>query len=161
MSNATKAILAIALLGVTAGVFYSMRPRDNGGALPVTQASPDTQDRLELARTALAETENLNTEAAGQAWSTLNAKMPANRSITLNRALNEVLHVDSLTESANNSLFTAEQRQAARSKLPGAISSARSATKDYEQASSDGVTSLWLASRVDLREASLLPATNF
>ncbi len=159
MSNATKAILAIALLAVTAAVFYSIRPNNNGGALPVTQATQDTQDRLELARTALAETENLNTEAAGQAWTELNAKMPANRSITLNRALNQVLQVDSLTESANNSLFTAEQRQAARSKLPGAIDSARSAIKDYEQASSDAVTSLWLASRVDLREASLLPAT--
>ncbi len=160
MTTTSKFILVLVVLGTFLGVAVMMRPagedKKNGKTPEVRGVA---EERLQLARTALAATEDLSTEEAAPAWASLSDQMPDDASIALNRALNQVLQVDSLTETANNTLLKAEERQAARVKLPVAIEAAREATKKYQAISDDVVTALWLDSRIDLREASLLPAT--
>ncbi|MGV3486140.1 MAG: hypothetical protein ACO1RT_17110, partial [Planctomycetaceae bacterium] len=120
-------------------------------------ASSQASEQLELTRTALAATEDLASQAAEETWSQLFAKAPQDASVALNRALNRVLLVDSLTDSTSNALLDAEAKQAARRQLPEAIEQARAAIEDFASLSNDPVTELWLSSRVDLQEASLLP----
>lgn len=115
--------------------------------------------QFELARTSLALTENLDAKAAVLSWDQLYEQRPNDVSVLLNRALNRVLHVDALTEATTNALLSAEEKQAARRQLPDAIDGARNANKQFATSSGNKVLTLWLDSRVDLQEASLLPAS--
>ncbi len=160
MSNSTKTIVVLIALVIIVGIGFLRKPPSNEpGPGSVNVVKDAIGPQLELARTALAATENLNPTEADESWSTLFKQMPEDASIALNRALNRVLRVDSLTEAANNSLLSADERQTARNQLPSAIENARTAVTDFQSASDDSVISLWLQSRVDLREASLLPST--
>ncbi|TWU42477.1 CRTAC1 family protein [Novipirellula artificiosorum] len=115
--------------------------------------------KLEQIRQALADTENLEVVAADRDWTSLYRDHPDDRSITLNRALSRVLHVDALTSQATNSLLTPAEKQAARKQLPEAIDAARQGVDDYSKTDGETVVALWLRCRVDLHEASLLPPT--
>jgi hypothetical protein len=147
--------LAIGILAAVAIIQF----RKNGEPGGVDVLSPSIDTQVELARTALAATENLDSPSAETAWSELFRQMPKDRSVSINRALNRVLLVDSLTEATTNALLNAEEKQAARRQLPPAIDQARQAIADFGVAGDDKVTMLWLASRIDLQEASLLPAS--
>lgn len=129
------------------------------GNLAGPQDDPAVAEQFSLASSALAATENLDTDQAEPLWGELNSKMPGDESVLLNRALNRVLRVDALTESTTNALLDADTKQAARKQLPKAIEQAREASADYVKASQDRVVGLWLDSRIDLHEASLLPAS--
>ncbi len=125
-------------------------------------AIPDAETfavQLDLTRSALSATETLETGTADADWDKLFQQMPDDESVALNRALNRALHVDTLTEATSNPSLSAEQKQSARAELPGAIQQARQAAIDYKNAGGDAVTELWLATRADLQEASLLPTT--
>lgn len=113
--------------------------------------------QLDLTRSALSATETLETGTADADWETLFRQMPNDQSIALNRALNRALHVDSLTEATGNPSLSADDKQAARTALPNAINQSRQAAIDYKNTGGDAVTELWLATRTDLQEASLLP----
>jgi hypothetical protein len=101
-------ILAIVICGLIFAVFFN---RKNN---PATQISSRASEQLELTRTALAATESLESQAAEQAWSALFEQLPQDVSVAINRALNRVLLVDSLTELTNNAILDAEAKQAAR-----------------------------------------------
>jgi len=155
MKANTKWLTGLVLLAGLAllGFFFF-----SGGLGKLSDDSKGTRAaQLKLARTALAFTENLETEEAGKAWNALFEQLPQDRSVALNRALNQVLMVDALTESTTNPLLDAAAKQAARQQLPRAIEQARQAIKDFASVSDDEVTNLWLNSRIDLQEASLLP----
>ncbi len=148
--------LVVALALVIAVVLIVRR---SGGEAAAIAASSDANARLQKTRDALAATENFESAAADEDWSTLYEESPKDASIALNRALNRVLRVDVLTEKANNSLLDASEKQAARSELPQAIDAARKSIKDFAAVGDNPVIAVWLESRVDLHEASLLPAT--
>ena len=84
-------------------------------------------------------------------------EFPQDPSVSLNRALNRVLAVDALSGSATSALSDDAKKKAARSKLPNATSAARSAIDDYQKLAGQNATSLWLQSRIDLHEATLIP----
>ncbi len=156
MSKRSKlALFAIAMLigGLVYAIFFL--PQNNLATLFTNPAV----EQLELTRIALAATENLESAAADQAWSALFSQIPNDVSISLNRALNRVLLVDSLTELTSNATVSAEAKTAARQQLPTAIEQARSAIDAFATLSQDQVTKMWLQSRLDLQQASLLPTS--
>ncbi|EMI20020.1 TPR repeat-containing protein [Rhodopirellula maiorica SM1] len=148
--------LAVALVLIIAVVYFVRQSQDD--AAPQS-TSDQANARLQRTRNALAATENFESAAADEDWTALYEESPDDASIALNRALNRVLRVDVLTEKANNSLLDASEKQAARSELPQAIDAARNSIKDFAAAGDTPVIAVWLESRVDLHEASLLPAT--
>jgi len=119
----------------------------------------ETDPLLELTRTALASTENLEVTEADSAWVSLREQVPDDPSIALNHAINRVLRVDQLSAQATNAALGDEDKQAARQQLPAAISDARAAIDSLETVTNDDVLPLWLRTRVDLHEASLLPGS--
>ncbi len=143
------------LIYIAALVKQRLAPGDREVVTEV--ASAETQ--FEVARRALSATENLDTKQADADWSLLYEQMPSDKSVAINRALNRVLQVDSLTEATTNALLSAEEKQGARRQLPLAIEQARTAIDEFSVVSEDKVTQMWLASRIDLQEASLLPAS--
>ena len=151
------------IVGVIAGslVWYqrTKEPGEDGNRGGSGVQHTDFQDSLELHRVALAATENMDADAAEQAWSSLYSQSPDDEAICLNRALNRVLKVESLAERAGNANLTTEEKQDARRQLPEAIASARGAIGDYAKTSQNVVRPLWLRTRVDLTEASLLPSS--
>lgn len=154
-----SAVGVVALALITA--FVMLQPKDKE---PQTADSNDTETsasdgQLERTRLALAETENLNLVSADANWSTLHQQSPEDASIALNRALNRVLRVDTLSSQATNAALDGDEKKAARSKLPDAISDARIAIDAFAKVSKDPITSQWLSSEVDLHEASLLPGS--
>ncbi|GAA5509819.1 CRTAC1 family protein [Novipirellula caenicola] len=148
--------LLVALALIIAVILVVRRSQDDATNLPL---SSQASERLQRTRNALAATENFESTAADADWTALYEESPNDPSIALNRALNRVLRVDVLTEQANNSLLDASEKQAARRELPQAIDAARNAIDDFAAAGDNPVIALWLKSRVDLHEASLLPAT--
>ncbi len=150
-------IALIAFMLIFGGLVYTAFVVQKKNLATVT--SPRAAEQLDLARTALAATENLETQPAELAWSALFEQLPQDVSIALNRALNRSLHVDALTKMTSNDLLDAEEKQAARRQLPGAIEQAKSAINDFATLSNDQVTASWLQNCVDLQEASLLPAS--
>ncbi len=143
----TVAVLAIFLL--------SQLWRNPG----VEEIDPELRSRLELTRTALAATENLEPEDADVAWQDLYQVDPQNRSVAMNRAINRLLRVDSLASQATNASLDDDDKKAARSQLPDAISSARQAIEDFKKTTDEKVLAIWFNARVDLHEASLLPGS--
>ncbi len=131
----------------------------NGGRGGPGQGSSDQTELLEQTRVALASTENLETSDADAAWQTIFAITPQDASVALNRALNRGLRVDELAGQAMNATLQDSERMAARAQLPSAIEQARTAIDDYEKISGDSVVTLWLRSRIDLHQASLLPSS--
>ncbi|KAA5545523.1 CRTAC1 family protein [Roseiconus nitratireducens] len=125
-----------------------------------TQADDgESEALLETLNAALAATENLEPERAEPLWQELHKKLPDSASIARNRAINAALAVDALTSAATDSVRSAEEKQAARGRLPGAIERAREAIAEYSKVSGDNVIPLWLGSRIEAHEASLLPAS--
>ena len=122
-------------------------------------ASAESLDRLDLTRTALAATENLELVEADADWSALFGQSPQDPSVALNRAINRVLRVDQLSAQATNASLDDAEKKAARAQLPDAISGSRQAIDDYAAVAADAVLPMWLRSRIDLHEASLLPGS--
>lgn len=154
--------LAIALLmALCAGiaVFWVLRDRGGGGLGGGGGATPELQETLDLTRTALAATENLEMVQADRAWSLLYDAAAQDTSVALNRAINRVLRVDQLSGQATSASLDDDKKKAARMQLPEAISAARQAIADYRAVAGDAVMSMWLATRIDLHEASLLPGS--
>ncbi len=120
---------------------------------------PRSAEQLELTRVALAATENLETEAASRSWQTLVDQSPDDPSVLQNRALNHVLRVDDLASQATNSSLDAPAKKAARSQLPDSIGGARESIDDFAEHATDKVLPIWMKTRIDLKEASLLPAS--
>ncbi len=117
----------------------------------------ETRQRLELTRTSLAATESFELARADAGWTRLHEELPDDASTTLNWALNRVLQVDSLAATVGDASAGRAEQTAARAALPGAIGAAREAIARYDSLVGAGAMTLWLSSRVDLREASLLP----
>ena len=120
---------------------------------------PMLQSRLDLTRSALAATENLEPIEADQAWEELFQADSQNRSNAMNRAINRLLRVDSLASKATNASLDEDEKKAARSQLPNAISAARMAIEDFQKTSDELVLSIWFNARINLHEASLLPGS--
>ncbi len=151
-SGRSLSLVIIVLLLATAAI---------GGLLWFMQQSrvrSRDAEQLALARGAIAATENLEATKADEDWNKLFQEMPGDESIAINRALNRVLHVDALTESTNNALLSADEKKQVRMQLPQAIADARQAIDDYKQLNKDELMTFWLQTRIDLQEASLLPA---
>ena len=123
------------------------------------QLDPVLQGQLELTRSALAATENLEALEADQAWQQLYADDPDNRSIAMNRAINRLLRVDALAAKATNASLADAEKKLARSELPEAFKSAHQSIEDFEKVSGENILSLWFSARIDLHEASLLPGS--
>ncbi|WP_145168701.1 FG-GAP-like repeat-containing protein [Rubripirellula lacrimiformis] len=160
----TKIIAAAIAVIAVAAIILWLRPGDNhegqNGNHTGPQATGESaQQSLSWNRSALAATENLETESADETWDILASQSPNDESILLNRALNRILRVDHLAAQVANPSLAATDKQAARSQLPSAIAGARSAIDQYDAASSGDIESLWMRTRIDLREASLLPAS--
>jgi hypothetical protein len=152
-SLALIALIAVVLFGVW---YLNDRKLDDSAT---SEVSPQILDQLEQTRLALAATENLETDEAEPIWEKLFVESPSSASIALNRVLNRVLRVDRLASEANNPALDADAKKAVRTQLPAAIADARTATDDYGNVTDDAVTPLWLRSRVDMHEASLLPVS--
>lgn len=148
------AIAAVAIIGILVGIVL------NQGSIPRRDDSQiaEIKQQVELTRTALAATENLEAKNADQAWQQLYGLAPGDTSVLRNRALNRLLWVDELTETANNSSLEDADRKQARTQLPDAIAGARGAIDQFDKATKEDSLVLWMQSRVNLREASLLPS---
>ncbi len=120
---------------------------------------PNLQSRLNLTRTALAATENLEQLEADVAWEELYQEDSSDPSVAMNRAINRLLWVDSLASRATNASLGDADKKAARAKLPNAISAARQSIQNFESVSDGKVLGIWFTARIDLHEASLLPGT--
>ncbi|HBJ37602.1 MAG TPA: hypothetical protein DDZ51_23170 [Planctomycetaceae bacterium] len=150
----TKWIVGTAIAIVAVIVAISIR---NPFGRPAIPDAKTFAVQLDLTRAALSATETLQAVTADADWDKLFQQLPDDQSVALNRALNRALHVDSLTEATSNPSLSADEKQPARAALPNAIQQARQAAIDYKNAGGDAVTELWLATRTDLQEASLLP----
>lgn len=146
-------VLAVAIIGA-----FALLPKPNGE----TGEGGDREavnEQLQLTRQALAETENLQLVAANANWDSLYQQSPGDPSVAMNRALNRVLRVQALAAQATNAALDADEKKQARSQLPDAISAAREAIDAFANVSAESITPQWLATDVDLHEASLLPAS--
>ncbi len=160
MNKYKRLLLAVCVIGFSLLLLVSWAQMQRRAKLgPGGTRQGDSSTAFELARSAMAATEALDTEPADRDWSALFEQMPNDKSVAVNRALNRLLRVDSLTEATTNATLSAEEKQEARRQLPGAIQQARVAVDDYEKISQDDLTCLWLRGRVNLQEASLLPAS--
>ena len=147
-------LLVVGLAGVAFWMTRGGDPNGGGG-----EASTRSEEQLMLTRAALAATENLEMAEADESWSLLYGELSGDASVALNRAINRVLRVDELSGRATNASLDDTERQEARKQLPDAISAARRSIRDYDKVANDVVMPLWLDSRVDLHEASLLPGS--
>jgi hypothetical protein len=161
----TWLLLVCLLLAIAVGAFLATRrfnrqggePRDSDAG---TGAGDPIAEQLELTRQALAATENLEMAQADGWWSQLLQQSPQDVSIALNRALHRVLRVDQLSAQATNTSLDEAARRAARQQLSAdGISGAREAIDDFAKLAADPVLAMWLRTRVDLQEASLLPGS--
>ena len=127
--------LAVALLvALCVGLAIYWTSGDRGGGFGGGGgAAPELQETLDLTRTALAATENLEMVQADQAWTSLFDAAAQDPSVTLNRAINRVLRVDQLSGQATSASLDDDKKKAARMQLPEAISEARLAINDYGQ----------------------------
>lgn len=140
------------------GCSCSRDPGGNGNGTTQPLAS-ESEASLATITQALAATENIEPGQAGPLWDELAIRFPDDSSVALNRALNAVLAVDLLTSTATDSVKSDEEKKAARSRLPDAIDGARKAIDQYRSISGDAITELWLGSRIDAHEATLLGMT--
>ena len=127
--NVGKLVLGLLLLAVAVALFLVFRGAGGGpgdGGRADGGATSETQARLDLTRTALAATENLEMDQADQSWSSLFQSSPQDASVALNRAINRVLRVDQLSARATNASLDDAEKKEARRQLPDAISGARS-----------------------------------
>jgi len=146
----------IVLLGIGAGFWgLSGKRVDNGAG----SLDPVVSQQLDLTRTALAATENLELIEADESWNELYRQASSDESIALNRAINRVLRVDALSAKATNASLDDQEKQNARRQVPDAISAAKQAIEDFRKAANDEVVAMWLATRVDLHQAALLPGS--
>ena len=148
-------LAALLVLAVAAIMLFRLY-RDGQGRGGVGE---EIENRLDLTRTALAATENLEAVDADAAWSQLFSETPQEPAVALNRAINRVLRVDDLASRATNASLEDAEKKAARAELPDAIAGARQAAKDYAAVAEDSVIAMWLQTRIDLHEASLLPGS--
>ncbi|MDA8745310.1 VCBS repeat-containing protein [Rubripirellula amarantea] len=152
---------AIIAIAIAAMVFLPQRldnpvlPVDGGGP---AGGSDSTGEMLSLTRTALAATENLEVVEADTSWQQLYVASPSDVSIAKNRALNRVLWVDTLAGKATNASLDDAAKKAARSELPDAIEAARTAIDQYANLVENSVLAIWLRTRIDMHEASLIPS---
>lgn len=149
-------LLAAALTITAPGCSCSRDPQGNGTTPP---PGGESDANLIKINQALAATENIEPEEAAKLWEQLHQQFNDDPSVTLNRALNAVLRVDQLTSTATDGSRSGEEKKAARTQLPESIESARAAIEDYQKLSGDEVTQLWLRSRIDSHEATLLGPT--
>ncbi|MBL6724592.1 MAG: hypothetical protein ISQ09_05870, partial [Rubripirellula sp.] len=75
---------------------------------------PALQAKLELTRSALAATENLEPMEADVAWQELYQADTGNRSIAMNRSINRLLRVDKLAGQATNASLSEDEKKMAR-----------------------------------------------
>ena len=120
---------------------------------------PAVSQQLDLTRSALAATENLELLQADKDWNQLYSKAASDESVALNRAINRVLRVDALSARATNASLDDQEKLNARRQVPDAISAAKQAIEDFQKAAGDEVLAMWLATRVDLHQAALLPGS--
>ncbi|MFK8112686.1 MAG: CRTAC1 family protein [Rubripirellula sp.] len=153
----SKPVLGVLLvLLIAAGIFFASRGNQGGGG-PSGGESPAAQQLLDQTRVALAATENLELVEADQVWTSVFEQLTKDPSVALNRAINRVLRVDSLSAIATNPSQDADKQQEARNQLANeAIPGAQSAIEDFAALTSDQVTPIWLSTRVDLQHASLM-----
>jgi hypothetical protein len=144
------AALLLAAIGLAMMLYLGFRP---GGLLG--RRVPDEELFVTL-RQAINATESLQAEAADEDWESLFAELPEDRAVTLNRALNRLLAVESLVGLVRQDADTPQARDAALAKLPEALSRARQAVDDHGSAGAPPAELLWLSSRIDLSEAALL-----
>lgn len=151
-------LLAVLLPVLTSGCFS--RKQTTADPNGTTSSDPgESEAALSSITDALAATENLETESAARKWNQLRRAFPDAPSIALNEALNAVLRVDQLTAAATDSVKSTEEKQAARRRLPEVLSSADAAIRDYVRLSGDTNTGIWLTTRIDAHEATLLGTT--
>ena len=141
-----------ALIVLGASAFFLLNNRRGG-------VPAEMIERLQAVRVALDATESLDTQAADPTWEMLRTQMPGDRSIALNRAINRLLAIDALVDTTNNAVLGAEDKMAARQQLPAAIQQARQAVGDFGPLDPESTLTTWANSRIDLQEASLLPAS--
>ena len=146
----------IVLVGIAAGFWVLSGKRDDNGAGGL---DPVISQQLDLTRTALAATENLELIEADESWNELYRQAASDESVALNRAINRVLRVDALSAKATNASLDDQEKQNARRQVPDAISAAKQAIEDFRKAASDEVLAMWLVTRVDLHQAALLPGS--
>lgn len=146
----------IAVLSMATGFWLLLGKRDDKGSGGL---NPVISQQLDLTRTALAATENLELIEADQFWNELYRQAASDESVALNRAINRVLRVDTLSAKATNASLDAQEKQNARRQVPDAISAAKQAIEDFRKAANDEVLAMWLATRVDLHQAALLPGS--
>ncbi|MEP0343383.1 FG-GAP-like repeat-containing protein, partial [Rhodopirellula bahusiensis] len=154
------ALVAIGLLAA-AGYWFSrgpaVDPEDDkvaGGDDPAQQIA---SQNLDLNRVALASMENLETDDAEKAWSSLSNARPEDLSVALNRALNRALTIDELSAVATDASAKPEEKQAARQRLAALLSETRGLIQKYVDLGGDSNLATWMNARVDLNEANLLP----
>ncbi len=141
------------------GIFWVIKNNPgvpNGGDTTGVTAG-DLQAQLMTLRSALAATENIEPEEAAPLWDELFSQRGEDVSIALNRALNRILRVDSLAETATSPLASDEAKKAARAQFTPAADLAQAAVQDFESLSDDIVTSVWLKGRIELHKAELIP----
>jgi hypothetical protein len=148
-----KLLVAALIVALALAAIWGLN-RNRFGSL-VGRKSTDAELFAKV-RQALNATESLQNEAANETWDSLYDELPDDPSVTLNRALNRLLDVESLVRVVREDSETPASQEAALAKLPEALQRARRAIEDHAQAGAPSGERLWLASRVDLSEAGLV-----
>ena len=120
----------IVLVGIGAGFWVLSGKHGGNGAGGL---DPAVSQQLDLTRSALAATENLELLQADKDWNQLYSKAASDESVALNRAINRVLRVDALSARATNASLDDQEKLNARRQVPDAISAAKQAIEDFQK----------------------------
>ena len=149
-------------------------PGDSGDSGESDASNVDTaqaQRLLQLTRSAIASTENLQSDQAVATWNEVLQSRPNDLSAAHNAMLAATLVVDQLAADVTKASTDPDEVKRLRQRLPGAIQTARDAADRAEQLARQSDTARasninvrrtavvadWVRTRIDLHEAALLP----
>jgi hypothetical protein len=161
----TLIVFAVLTIALVAGVFAWLRKSEfvdpnPAASLPSgdSAAAISTDDLLALTRSAIASTENLESEKAANDWQKILEARPDDFSAARNLALSRLLILDGLSSVVTNPSSDPKVVTETRKRLPAAIEAARTSIDNSAASDPDKLLATWMSTRVDLHEADLIPA---
>lgn len=145
----------LAIFGLVLLLVFRPQWIGRGGTDPLAGDQPPDPELLETMRTALAETENLNPDAAEPLWLEALSKRPGNRDALQNLIVTRISRLNQLRAQLNDAVVDPAEKQAINETFPAYEQDAREAINDLRelaQQDTDGqrlVAAEWFAGRLD------------